>query len=175
MDINYVAVGERPDSPSASYLSFLSGNRIRISLDFSNQPLWRDVARAFFVTVRTGTAYWEMKMTKVYFVCQYCISMINESWRRSTGNFSRETIRMYKIRANIAKIGWRESMNLWQMTKNVKNSVEKRKFLRLYLIKDNRKNKFGWKIVNFLGKCLEKIIGYLAYREMLFYITKPWT
>ena len=103
------------------------------------------------MTVRTGTAYWEMKMTKVYFVCQYCISMINESWRRSTGNFSRETIRMYKIRANIAKIGWRESMNLWQMTKNVKNSVEKRKFLRLYLIKGHRKNKFRWKIVIFFG------------------------
>jgi len=33
--------------------------------------------RAFFETVRSGTAYREMKMTKVYFVCQYCISMIN--------------------------------------------------------------------------------------------------
>ena len=31
--------------------------------------------QGFFVTVRGGTAYREMKMTKVYFVCQYCISM----------------------------------------------------------------------------------------------------
>jgi len=33
--------------------------------------------QGFFVTGRAGTAYREMKMTKVYFVCQYCISMIN--------------------------------------------------------------------------------------------------
>ena len=36
-----------------------------------------NLPRAFFVTVRGGMAYREMKMTKVYFVCQYCISMIN--------------------------------------------------------------------------------------------------
>jgi len=34
-------------------------------------------SQGFFVTVRAGTAYREMKMTKAYFVCQYCISMIN--------------------------------------------------------------------------------------------------
>jgi len=33
--------------------------------------------QGFSVTVRGDTAYWEMKMTKVYFACQYCISMIN--------------------------------------------------------------------------------------------------
>jgi len=32
--------------------------------------------QGFFVTVRGGTAYREIKMTKVYFVCQYFISMI---------------------------------------------------------------------------------------------------
>jgi len=43
-----------------------------------------------------------MKMMKVYLVCQYCISMINYSWR--TGTFSRETLRMNKIRGHIIKI-----------------------------------------------------------------------
>jgi len=56
-----------------------------------------------FVTARGGTADREMKMTKVWSVCQWCISMINKSWR--TGTFSRETLRMYKIRAKITEIG----------------------------------------------------------------------
>ena len=55
------------------------------------------------MTVRGGTAYREMKMTKALFVCQCFISKINKSWR--TGTFSRETLRMYKIRAKIARIG----------------------------------------------------------------------
>jgi len=44
--------------------------------------------QGFFVTVRGGTAYREMKMRKVQFVCQCCISMTNKSWR--TGTFSRD-------------------------------------------------------------------------------------
>src|SRR6218665_2071839 len=63
------------------------------------------LVRALFVTVRTGMAYREMKLTKVYLVCQYCISMINYSWR--TGTFSRETLRMNKIRGHIIKIFYR--------------------------------------------------------------------
>jgi len=33
--------------------------------------------QGFFVWVRVGMAYLEMKMMKVLFVCQYCTSMIN--------------------------------------------------------------------------------------------------
>jgi len=35
------------------------------------------LSQSFLVTIRAGTAYREMKMTKIYFVCQYGISMIN--------------------------------------------------------------------------------------------------
>ena len=67
-----------------------------------------DVTQGFFVTVRAGTAYREMKMTNVYAI--FCMSVLYYCNKliMAYRHFSRETLRMYKISANIAKFGWRE-------------------------------------------------------------------
>ena len=53
-------------------------------LEWQRRPYTKfehETNQGLFVTVRAGTAYREIKMTKVhvhvYLECQYCISMIN--------------------------------------------------------------------------------------------------
>ena len=77
---------------------------------------------------------------------------------------------MYKIRAKIAE-KTRERLFLWQMTKTVKKTLlENGKLLGLYLENNNRKKISVRKSHVFFGKYLKKrVIGNLAYREMLFY------
>src|SRR6218665_2014515 len=59
--------------------------------------LYIHLYRAFLVTVRAGTAYREMKMWNVYFVCiSIAVSYINHGVLGPPGTFSRETVRMYK-------------------------------------------------------------------------------
>src|SRR6218665_2971192 len=52
----------------------------------------------FFVTVRAGTAYREMKMLKECIFCMLVLQkhIINHCVPRPSGNFSRQTVRMYK-------------------------------------------------------------------------------
>ena len=63
--------------------------------------------QGFFVMVRAGTAYREMKMRNVYLYVSIAV-LYNKSW--CTGTFSREIVRMYKNRGdqNIFPKNWVE-------------------------------------------------------------------
>ena len=78
--------------------------------------------RAFFVMVRAGTAYREMKMRNVYFVgLLLWYRIINHGILGPSRNFSRETVRMYKNPGDqeIFQKDWVQKNFLTKMTKTV--------------------------------------------------------